>query len=255
MTKRDNRRRAKLLVGVAWSITAVMAASAVAALSSEGGGRATADQRTYSYADIASSYGDISKLPLEKQLAIRNQVSEAIPTFTSTPALDPFTDSGPSADIAGVKADLVADVNAWLAAQGEPLTQGMRQTNLASSVARAARDNLMASAWTASQRSNRISELESALQSAQSDQSYHPYDDARLSIINWSGVQVAGDTAFALLTAAPYMHRSCGWVTGAIDQWQVALTRETDNSGMKSWKLVDFKRIDIGLNNRADPSC
>jgi hypothetical protein len=253
--QRHRRNGSKLLVWIAWSVTVVTAGGAIATLASRGTGRASADPSTYSYTDIAGSYGDISKLPAAKQLAIRNQVSQAMPSLTSVPALAPFADSGPTADVAAVKADLLTDVDAWLTAQDEPLTQAARRNNLVNPSNAASRDDRMASAWAGSQRAARVSELESALQSAQGDAGYHPYDDARLSVVAWSGVRVTGNSGFALLTAAPYMHRSCGWVTGATDQWQVDLTRESQTSGSKAWKLVDFKRIDIGLNNRPDPAC
>jgi hypothetical protein len=141
---------------------------------------------------------------------------------------DPTSDSGPAADVAQVKSDVVVDLQADRAIMSPATVPATLQAQLAG-------------IYSSSVLASTVTETTQAMLAAQADPTYKPYDANTFTVSGWQGVQVNGTTALAVFLGYD-AYESPGQSTFEADtvrQWQVTLALEGGR-----WKLVSQNSID-----------
>ena len=83
-----------------------------------------------------------------------------------------------------------------------------------------------------------ISDIERALTSVAADPTYRCFQDYRLIVKNWQGIQVTGDQAEAVFEASNSYKVDGSWVDDPVEQWQVSLVR---SGGV--WKIRSYGSV------------
>ncbi|MDQ3756316.1 MAG: hypothetical protein M3394_00475 [Actinomycetota bacterium] len=189
------------------------------------------DRLTKAGAAGALSASDVPSTDPKQQQLDNAQELEGDLAIEDTPGLlAPFANSGPASDVQAVKAAVPNMLTADRAVFRLPIDEPAIADRLGAP---------LDAIWSDAARAVQYQEKYDALKDILQDPLYRPYSDNRFVVDSWSGVEVVGDAAFALLDGHDEFYDGAGWSADDVRQWQISLLLEDGQ-----WKFADVKGLD-----------